>query len=214
MPTLDTQLGHGQKLAAGEESDSKGSKFGAKRTLADMAKVSAKEIIKDSDMHGFFHAVVRKGTSEALKAGLVKTGLSDSVSDGIGEQYTVAYELVLAAGARKLNARKLGELLATKGLGIAKIANKQNILSCGISAGYVAVSISKTVGSLLAAEASGGLAGGAVIVEVGGLMADLYQMDADCGISAAAKRQIDKVAETAASAMYNTVMQAIIRGSL
>ncbi|MDR7037896.1 hypothetical protein J2X36_002649 [Methylobacterium sp. BE186] len=204
------------KMASATEKQSQKGGQSNVESLAKLVKTPVKEIIKGSDKRDFWQAMVKKGTSEAVKAGLVNAGLSANTSEGIADQYTVAYELVLAAkkGKGKISPGKLAEILAMKGLGIAKIADKNNIMKCGISAGYVGISASKTVGLLVATEASGGATGGALIAEVGELMYTVYQMDESCGISKTVKSKIDSAAQSAASSMYYGVMEALSRGSL
>ncbi len=190
------------------------SQFGATRTFEQLLRQSAKEIIKGSSKKEFFQNLAKKGTAKVIKSGLAKSGLPDYVSDGIGDQYTVAYELVLAAGKGRIPARKLAEILTSKGLGMAKLANGNHRLTCAISIGYVAVSISKAAGALLATEGTVGVAGGATLVEVGSLMTDIYRMDTDCGISTAVKDKVDRVTLPFAAWLQNGVMQAVGRGSL
>lgn len=101
----------------------------------------------------------------------------------MGDQLTFTYE-VLKTGAN-ITPSKLAVLLAEKGLGIAKIANTAGKLTCAISVAAVGLGVVKAAGALLGTGATGGAASGVLLVEVGSLLYDAYQMDANCGLSAA-----------------------------
>ncbi|MFS8038069.1 hypothetical protein ACI7BZ_14110 [Xanthobacter sp. AM11] len=170
-----------------------------------LMKQSAEDILKGSKKRDFFHNMVKAGTSHALRGGLVKIGLPDHIAQGIGDHYTIAYELI--NGGKVLSGRELAVFLAQKGIAIARMGNAQDNLTCGISVAVLAVSIVKTTGALLAEAPTGGAATPILLVEVGQVVLDAYSMNQDCKLTDAVNRKITETAQPMYMWLENGIKQ-------
>ncbi len=157
---------------------------------------------KDEDVKKAMVIVVTRVSKELSKKG-ASVYLPNHIASGVADQIFFAVE-VIKSGAN-ITPAKLSVLLASKGLGVFKLASEGGF-DCGIKIATVLLGIAKFAVSPVGTPA-------AVMATAVSLLYDCYSADKSCGISAAVQAEINRRMLPIAVFLDNGVREVMSRQS-
>jgi hypothetical protein len=135
-----------------------------------------------------FFELLKSSSKYAVKKGVTKLEIPDSVASGLADQLSVTFDLVKKGG--NITPGYLGIMLATKGVGIAKIAGGKKF-ECGTA--VVTLGIAVTKAACFTTWSGPAYA----LVKAISILSDLYSVDKACGVTDAVAEKVHEVVDPA-----------------